>query len=240
MGPKPSTPKSNDLFRQRLDELVNPKHPLAQLAQHIDWSVFEHEWGDFFPSGRGRPATAPRLVAGLMYLQHTFALSDEEVVWGWVENPYWQLFCGETWFQHNPPIDPSSLTRWRQRIGAGGMEWLLAQTIRAAASAKVIKRQSLNKVIVDSPGESYCLSHRQQASEPRAGTTGEAYGRSRNHIAPELQPCRSQARRQDCPLRPCQTIQAHAQSLKEAQDRGRPCLARRTAPIVPGDRAPQA
>lgn len=99
MGPKPSTPKSNDLFRQRLDELVNPGHPLAQLSQHIDWSVFERQWADFFPSSRGRPATAPRLVAGLLYLQHTFALSDEEVVWGWVENPYWQLFCGETWFQ---------------------------------------------------------------------------------------------------------------------------------------------
>ena len=82
--------------------------------------------------------------------QHTFALSDEEVVWGWVENPYWQLFCGETWFQHHPPIDPSSLTRWRQRIGAEGMEWLLAQTIKAAPSAKVIKQHSLDKVIVDS------------------------------------------------------------------------------------------
>jgi IS5 family transposase len=58
MGPKPRTPKSNDLFRQRLDELVNPKHPLAQLAQRIDWSVFEHEWTGFFPSHRGRPATA--------------------------------------------------------------------------------------------------------------------------------------------------------------------------------------
>ena len=150
MGPKPSTPKNNDLFRQRLDELVNPRHPLAQLSQHIDWSVFEQQWTGLFPSSRGRPATAPRLVAGLLYLQHTFALSDEDVVWGWVENPYWQLFCGEIWFQHNPPIDPSSLTRWRQRIGKEGIEWLLAQTIRAAASAKVIKRQSLNKVIVDS------------------------------------------------------------------------------------------
>lgn len=116
MGPKPRTPENNDLFRQRLDELVNLSHPLVQLAQHIDWSVFEDGWGGFFPSHRGRPATRPRLVAGLLYLQHTFALSDEAVVWGWVENPYWQLFCGETWFQHQPPIDPSSLTRWRQRI----------------------------------------------------------------------------------------------------------------------------
>lgn len=124
MAPKSPTPKSNDLFRQRLDELVNLRHPLAQLAGHIDWSVFEHEWAGLFPSRRGRPATAPRLIAGLLYLQHTYALSDEDVVWGWVENPYWQLFCGETWFQHHPPIDPSSLTRWRKRIGEEGLEWL--------------------------------------------------------------------------------------------------------------------
>ena len=39
-----------------------------------------------------------------MYSQHTFAFSDEDVVWGWVENPYRQLFCGEIWFQHQPPI----------------------------------------------------------------------------------------------------------------------------------------
>jgi IS5 family transposase len=148
MGPKPNVPKNDDLFRQRLEDLVNSTHPLVQLTRHIDWSAFEHEWVGFFPSHRGRPAIAPRLVAGLLYLQHTFALSDEEVVWRWVENPYWQLFCGETWFQHHPPIDPSSLTRWRQRIGAEGMQWLLAQTICAAASAKVIRWQSLNKVIV--------------------------------------------------------------------------------------------
>ena len=106
MGPKPYTQKSNDLFRQRLDELVDLSHPLAQLSQHIDWSVFEDEWSGFFPSHRGRPATAPRLVARLLYLQHTFALSDEEVVWRWVENPYWQLFCGETWFQHRHRLIP--------------------------------------------------------------------------------------------------------------------------------------
>ena len=49
MGPKPRTPENNDLFRQRLDELVNLSHPLVQLAQHIDWSVFEDGWVGFFP-----------------------------------------------------------------------------------------------------------------------------------------------------------------------------------------------
>ena len=29
-------------------------------------------------------------MVGLCYLQHTFTLSDEEVVARWIENPYWQ------------------------------------------------------------------------------------------------------------------------------------------------------
>lgn len=195
MGPKPRTPENNDLFRQRLDELVNLSHPLVQLAQHIDWSVFEHGWVGFFPSHRGRPATRPRLVAGLLYLQHTFALSDEAVVWGWVENPYWQLFCGETWFQHQPPIDPSSLTRWRQRIGAEGMEWLLAQTIEAAVSAKVIKQHSLDKVIVDStvqekaiayPTDSKLLNRGRQQLVQLVAKAGITLRQNYNRIAPKL------------------------------------------------------
>jgi IS5 family transposase len=188
-------PKSNDLFRQRLDELVNSQHPLVQLAGHIDWAAFEREWAGFFPSQRGRPVTAPRLVVGLLYLQHTFALSDEEVVERWVENPYWQLFCGETWFQHQPPIDPSSLTRWRQRIGAEGMERLLTQTICAAQSARVIRQQSLNKVIVDStvqekaiayPTDSRLLNRGREHLVKLVAQAGLALRQNYNREAPRL------------------------------------------------------
>ena len=183
------------MFRQRLDELVNLKHPLAQLATHIDWSVFEREWAGHFPSSRGRPATSTRLIAGLLYLQHTFALSDEDVVWGWVENPYWQLFCGETWFQHRPPIDPSSLTRWRKRIGEAGLEWMLTQTIKAAESARVVKPQSFNKVIVDStvqekaiahPTDSRLLERARQHLVKLAAEAGLALRQNYNREAPRL------------------------------------------------------
>ncbi len=81
----------------------------------------------FFPSHQGQPAPSPRL-AGLMYLQHAFKLSDEAVVALWVEKPYHQHFTGETFFRHRPPIDPSSLVRWRKRIGEEGVEWLLTRT----------------------------------------------------------------------------------------------------------------
>jgi IS5 family transposase len=69
------------------------------------------------------------------------------------------LFWGETWFQHQPPIDPNSLTRWRQRIGSEGIEWLLAQTIQAAASAEVIKQRSLDKIIVDTAVQEKAIAY---------------------------------------------------------------------------------
>ena len=131
MGPKTPIAQSGDLFRQ-LREQINLKHPIVQLGEQINWQRIEAVCASSFTSGRGRPATSPRLIAGLLYLQHAFDLSDEQVVWGWVENPYWQVFTGETYLQTEPPIDPSSLTRWRQRLGEAGIEELLAATVAAA------------------------------------------------------------------------------------------------------------
>ena len=125
------------------------RHELVKLETLIDWDVFEREWTGFFPSHTGRPATLTRLVAGLLYLQHAHALSDEAVVARWAENPYWQHFCGETFFQHRLPIDPSSLTRWRKRIGEEGVEWMLTQTIEAGKRAGAVKGNDLKRVTVD-------------------------------------------------------------------------------------------
>ena len=81
------------------------RHELVKLADLIDWDFFEREWAGFFPSQEGRPATPSRLVAGLLYLQHAYKLSDEAVVARWVENPYYQHFCGETVRRENAPPD---------------------------------------------------------------------------------------------------------------------------------------
>lgn len=92
-------------------------------------------------------------------MQHAFDLSDEEVVWQWVENPYWQVFTGETYLQTEPPIDPSSLTRWRKRLGEAGVEELLAETIEAAKRAGVIKAASVKRVIVDTTVMEKAIAH---------------------------------------------------------------------------------
>ncbi len=88
MKHRPRPPEQDDLLRPRLVDMIDPRHELVKLAALIDWGVFEREWAGFFPSHKGRPATEPRLVAGLLYLQHAYRLSDEAVVARWVENPF--------------------------------------------------------------------------------------------------------------------------------------------------------
>jgi len=149
MKPRKPLPQQDDLLRARLVEMIDMRHELVKLTALIDWEVFEREWVGLFPSPVGRPATPTRLVAGLFYLQHAFRLSDEAVVARWAENPYWQHFCGETFFQHRLPIDPSSMTRWRNRIGEDGVEWLLTETIRAGQRAGTVQDDQLKKVTVD-------------------------------------------------------------------------------------------
>lgn len=80
-------PEQDDLIRPRLVDMIGMRHELVKLAGLIDWEWFEREWAGLFPSASGRLATHPRLVSGLMYLQHTHDLSDEAVVARWVEPP---------------------------------------------------------------------------------------------------------------------------------------------------------
>ncbi len=138
-----------DLFRNRLDQIVNMKHELILLAQNIDWSYFEKEFGAFYVEKKGRPGKPIRLMVGLHYLKQAFDASDEAVVSGFLENPYWQYFCGYEHFQKDFPIDPSSLTRFRKRLGPEGIEHLLKELLSTAKRTGQLKKTHLNKVNVD-------------------------------------------------------------------------------------------
>lgn len=147
-----------DLYSVRLDFLCNETHPLVRLSKVIDWSQFDEAFGKLYSEGQGRPAKPTRLMVGLHYLKHAKGLSDEEVVAQWVENAYWQLFCGEECFQHAFPIDPSSMTRWRNRLRSEGLEKLLEQTIVSGLKTKVLKRTSLQRLNVDTTVQEKAVS----------------------------------------------------------------------------------
>jgi IS5 family transposase len=159
MKHRPRPPEQADLLRPRLVDMINGRHEPVRLTMLIDWAWFEREWAGFFPSHEGRPAAHPRLVAGLLYLQHAYGLSDEAVLARWVENPYFQHFTGETFFQHQLPIHPSSLSRWRGRIGEEGVEWLLTKTIEAGRASGAVQERSLSKIAVDTTVMEKAIAH---------------------------------------------------------------------------------
>jgi IS5 family transposase len=159
MGPKTPVAQSSELFRQSLCEMLNAKYPLVKMADVIEWDEIERSFGAHFQATTGRPALSPRLVAGLLYLQHAHDCSDEAIVNTWVENPYVQYFTGETYFQTEATIDSSSLTRWRKRIGEEGVETLLMVSIDTARRIGMMKASSMDRVIVDTTVMPKAIAH---------------------------------------------------------------------------------
>jgi transposase, IS5 family len=124
-----------NLFQTRLSELVNLAHPLVKLSQEMDWAKIELELQDLY-SSQGRPSIPLRKIVGLLLLKQVFKESDESVVERWIENPYWQYFTGEDFFQHQQPFDPSEFVHFRKRLKEKGLEFILSQTVALHPAAK--------------------------------------------------------------------------------------------------------
>jgi hypothetical protein len=96
----------------------------VRLAGEIDWEFLEQRFAAVCEAGPGQPPLPARLIAGLFILKHTHSLSDEVLCARWLENPYYQYFCGEQAFRHELPFDRSSMTRWRQRLAGSNLACL--------------------------------------------------------------------------------------------------------------------
>jgi len=152
MKPKKSPqdqPSTIQLFRSRLDNMISLDHPLCHLAEAVRWERFDEAYSAFYCQDNGAPGLPTRLMAGLQYLKYTLNLSDEELVRQWLENPYWQYFCGEEYFQTDFPCDDTSLGIWRKRIGEDGLKLVLEETIRIAKEKKFVSAKELSEVVVD-------------------------------------------------------------------------------------------
>jgi IS5 family transposase len=134
-------------------------HPLVKLGERINWSVFEERLGPTYNQAAGAPGINTRLMVALHYLKYQYDLSDEVVVAHWVENPYWQHFSGGQYFEHELPIDPSSMTRWRKRLGEAGAEVMLKETIATGVAMKAITPSQVRHVNVDTTVQTKAIRH---------------------------------------------------------------------------------
>ena len=149
----------SDLFRARLDQIVDGDHALAKLGRTIDWRFLEERFGVAYTDEPGRPPLPTRLMAGLAILKAMHDLSDEALCDRWIENPYFQLFCGEEFFCHALPFDRSSLTRWRQRMGEDKLNALLQESLATAVRTNAAKPADFTQAIVDMTVQPKAVTH---------------------------------------------------------------------------------
>jgi len=162
---KPKTqdiPATDDLFRSRLDQIINLRHELVKLANRIDWDYLDAEAAPCYAE-EGRPGIPTRLMVGLQVLKHMFTLSDEEVCARWEYDPYFQYFCGEAYFQHRFPIERSSLTHWRKRLGESFCEKLIQESLRVACVSQALSTRELRKVVVDTTVQPKAVTYPTEA-----------------------------------------------------------------------------
>ena len=162
-----------ELFRIELVTLVDEGHALVKLAGRMNWTMFEEQLGQTFCQDNGAPGISTRLMVGLHYLKYQYNLSDDQVLARWVENPYWQYFCGMQYFEHELPINPSSMTRWRTRLGEAGAETMLKVTIRAGLEIGAIQPKQARHVNVDTTVQTRAI---------RYPTDARLYDRARQRL----------------------------------------------------------
>ena len=208
-----------DLFRSRLDQIIDMNHALVKLARTIDWRFLEEKFGAVYTDEPGQPPLPTRLMAGLAILKHTYDLSDEALCDRWVENPYFQYFCGEEFFQHALVFDRSSLTRWRQRMGEEKLQALLQESLAVATRTEAMKPSDLARVVIDTTVQPKAVMFPTDAKLlNRARERLVRWRRRRGEPAPILSTGRQAGTDQAPALRPCPSVQTRQQELAQAQD----------------------
>ena len=174
-----------DFFRARIDAMINLNDPLAVLATRLPWDQIDAALAPMFArqdrqgqtsvdfdlfgpslavagagrSNAGRPRLPIRLMTSLLYLKHSFNLSDEEVAQRWSENVLWQFFSGMDYYEHRLPCDATQIGRFRTVVGEAGLEQMLKATIDTAVCIKAVKPEELERVIVDTTVQEKAIAH---------------------------------------------------------------------------------
>lgn len=173
-----------------LESFLDKLNDLYRLTHIINWDYLIESFGPYYVENTGRPGVPIRIIAGLHYLKYLTNESDESVVEKFCENPYWQYFCGFMTFQHEPPCHPTSLVKWRHRIGEAGVEKLLTETINTAKREGLLPKKSCRRVYVDTtvqpkaiafPTDGKLYHHMRiclvKASKERGVTLRQSYSR---------------------------------------------------------------
>ncbi len=135
-----------DFFRPLLINTISSAHGLVRLSKEINWIELDKEFGSFFHEKQGRPGIPTRKMIGLLLLKYMTNQSDEGTCKIYAENPYWQYFCGEEYFEYKPPMNRSSFSQWRKKIEPDKLKTLLKETLNIAQKKSLLKMVNSKKL----------------------------------------------------------------------------------------------
>src|SRR5262249_25506095 len=148
-----------DLLRPALEEIIDLGHPLVRLPGGFVWGFLVLRFASVWAPGPGHPGLPPRLGPGRLFLNTRPNCSDRVLVRRWLGNPYYQFFCGELSFCHRLPFDRSSLTHWRQRLGAEQLVALIQESLSVAHKTGALASRDLERVVVDTTVQPKAIAH---------------------------------------------------------------------------------
>jgi IS5 family transposase len=130
------------MFELRFADRLNPDHELLRAAALIDWDSLQEALSKYY-SPLGRSGKPIRLMVGLHILKHRFNCSDERAVEELHENAYWQCFCGFETFQTGVLLEPTSLVKFRNRLGSEGMKQIETVLLRTWGQMGLVKTKKI-------------------------------------------------------------------------------------------------
>ena len=180
-----------------LEDICDRKNPYVRLAHVIDWERIVALVEPCFPKGikEGRKSLSPRLAISLLMLRAMNNLSDRDVIEKWSTDGAWQYFSGMAHYEMRRPADPSSLCRWRTRLGEKVLSQILGETVDAARRAEVLPKKNLEVVVVDTtaqrqnvkrPGEANLVTDAHRALLRHADRLGIPLRRSYRRVMPRF------------------------------------------------------
>lgn len=144
-----------DMFKIPLTHFIKEDHALVAMGKKINWDLLEKDLSIYYCQDNGRPSVPIRTIVGVLLLKRIYDESDESVLDRWAENPYWQHFCGEIYFQHDLPFDRTELIKFRNRIGEDGAEQLLKMSIHLFTKKEVQEKEVLIDTTVQEKNITY-------------------------------------------------------------------------------------
>lgn len=141
--------KTLEIFKVRLEEIINKAHPLVKLSESINWQLLEEKLSKMYSEKMGALGKQIGLMVDYKYSKYMYNQSDEMIVAKFGENPYYQYFFGNEYFEHILPIDSISMTRFRKSMGSQTKEELFKETLRSAERSNQLKEKDFEHLNVD-------------------------------------------------------------------------------------------